>query len=90
MSHMMMTFFTSTKTPLLSETWTPSGTGNYAGTCIFLIIFGAIFQALLASRASWQRKQREIEMNRRVIIVDGSGKKNDVTTTGTELRCRLS
>ena len=85
----MMTFFTSTKTPLFSEAWAPSSTAHYAGTCIFLIIFGAILQALIALRASWQRKQREIDMNRRVIIVDGSGKRNDVTTTGTRLRSEL-
>ncbi|KAL6717543.1 hypothetical protein ACLMJK_005458 [Lecanora helva] len=86
MSSMKMTFFTSTKTPLFSDSWTPSSTGSYVGSCIFLIIFGAIFQALLASRASWQRKMRGIELNRRVIVVDDSGKRNDVTATGTSVR----
>ena len=79
---MMMTFFTSKNTPLFSQSWSPSNTGDYVGTCIFLIFFGAIFQALLASRASWQRKLREVELSRRVIVVDGSGKRNEVTSTG--------
>ncbi|KAL5118440.1 hypothetical protein ACEQ8H_003616 [Pleosporales sp. CAS-2024a] len=47
---MDMTFFTSSKTPLFSTAWTPTSAGQYAGTCIFLIIFAAIFRALLAIR----------------------------------------
>ena len=48
MSQMMMTFFTSTETPLYSEKWTPSGAGQYAGTCIFLIVLAFVFRGLLA------------------------------------------
>ncbi|KAH7410354.1 Ctr copper transporter [Phaeosphaeria sp. MPI-PUGE-AT-0046c] len=47
---MAMTFFTSTTTPLYSTSWTPTTTGQYAGTCIFLITLAAIFRALLAVR----------------------------------------
>ena len=83
---MKMTFFTSTDTPLFSDSWAPSGTSNYAGTCIFLIFFGVIFEALLAARVSWQRKLREVELNRRVIIVDDTGKRNEVTATSMTLR----
>lgn len=53
MDGMAMTFFTSTMTPLYSMAWTPSSTGSYAGTCIFLIAFAAIFRALLAVRANF-------------------------------------
>ena len=35
--------------------WTPSTTGQYAGTCIFLIAFAAIFRALLAVRVHFYR-----------------------------------
>ena len=42
MADMMMTFFTSTKTPLLSEAWTPHSTGQYAATCVFLIALARI------------------------------------------------
>jgi hypothetical protein len=48
-----MTFFTSTSTPLYSSSWTPASTGQYAGTCIFLIAFAAIFRALLAVRINF-------------------------------------
>ncbi|KAJ5387769.1 hypothetical protein N7509_010310 [Penicillium cosmopolitanum] len=50
MSDMMMTFFTSFKTPLFSETWTPTSKGQYAGTCIFLIVLAVILRVLLVIR----------------------------------------
>ena len=83
---MKMTFFTSTETPLFSDSWAPTNSSNYAGTCIFLIIFGIIFQVLLAARVSWQRQLREVELNRRMIIVDESGKRNEVSTIGMASR----
>ncbi|KAE8451688.1 hypothetical protein EG329_003145 [Mollisiaceae sp. DMI_Dod_QoI] len=48
-----MTFFTSTSTPLYSMSWMPASTGQYAGTCIFLIAFAAIFRAILAIRINF-------------------------------------
>ncbi|CAI6334208.1 unnamed protein product [Periconia digitata] len=53
MEQMSMTFFISTTTPLFTMAWTPTSTGQYAGTCIFLIIFAAIFRALLAVRINF-------------------------------------
>jgi hypothetical protein len=53
MDSMAMTFFTSTSTPLYSSDWTPNSAGEYAGTCIFLIAFAAIFRALLAARINF-------------------------------------
>ncbi|KAE9364461.1 hypothetical protein N431DRAFT_496960 [Stipitochalara longipes BDJ] len=53
MESMAMTFFTSRNTPLYSMSWTPSSTGQYAGTCIFLIAFATIFRALLAVRVKF-------------------------------------
>ncbi|KAF1949763.1 hypothetical protein CC80DRAFT_428348 [Byssothecium circinans] len=50
---MAMTFFTSTTTPLFSMAWTPTSSGQYAGTCIFLIIFATIFRSLLAIRLNF-------------------------------------
>ncbi|OAK94795.1 hypothetical protein IQ06DRAFT_233481 [Phaeosphaeriaceae sp. SRC1lsM3a] len=47
---MAMTFFTSTTTPLYSTSWMPTSTGQYAGTCVFLITLAAIFRALVAAR----------------------------------------
>ncbi|EMC95525.1 hypothetical protein BAUCODRAFT_71120 [Baudoinia panamericana UAMH 10762] len=49
---MIMVFFSSSSTPLYSERWTPKTTGQYAGTCIFLIILATIFRALLAVRGN--------------------------------------
>ncbi|OJI84636.1 hypothetical protein ASPTUDRAFT_188744 [Aspergillus tubingensis CBS 134.48] len=45
---MTMVFFTSTTTPLYSNGWTPSNTGQYAGTCIFLIALAVMLRLLLA------------------------------------------
>ncbi|PWY89230.1 hypothetical protein BO70DRAFT_426868 [Aspergillus heteromorphus CBS 117.55] len=45
---MTMTFFTSTSTPLYSLSWAPATTGQYAGTCIFLIVLTIILRFLLA------------------------------------------
>lgn len=53
MDEMAMTFFTSTSTSLYSMSWTPSTTGQYAATCIFLIAFAAILRALLAFRCNF-------------------------------------
>ena len=69
MSAMQIVFFTSTNTPLYSASWTPSGTGQYAGTCIFLIILASIFRALFALRAVQERKWQKMESRRRYVIV---------------------
>ncbi|KAJ5389086.1 uncharacterized protein N7496_000154 [Penicillium cataractarum] len=47
---MAMVFFTSFKTPLYSTNWTPSSQGQYAGTCIFLIVLAVLLRVLLALR----------------------------------------
>ncbi|KAF2866941.1 Ctr copper transporter [Massariosphaeria phaeospora] len=59
-----MTFFTSTTTPLFTMTWTPTSTGQYAGTCIFLIVFAAIFRALLAIRFNIDELMASIKRGR--------------------------
>lgn len=68
---MTMVFFTGTNTPLFSEKWTPSTTGQYAGTCIFLIIFAIVFRILLALKARQEAKWVDAELNRRYISVAG-------------------
>ena len=86
MSSMMMTFFTSTTTPLYSAAWSSATTGQYAGTCIFLIFFATVFRALLALRAVQERKWQRLEMGRRYAIAmpgqsgdigSGNGSRND-------------
>lgn len=50
MADMVMTFFTSFKTPLFSNDWTPTTKGQYASTCIFLIVLAVILRVLIAVR----------------------------------------
>lgn len=80
MSSMMGTLFTSTSTPLYSTKWTPATTGQYAGTCIFIIILAAIFRGLVSYRAMRERGWRNVELKRRPIIV--AGKKQDDEAAG--------
>jgi solute carrier family 31 (copper transporter), member 1 len=47
---MAMVFFQSVSTPLISSAWTPSGSGTYAGTCIFLIVLAVSHRVLIALR----------------------------------------
>lgn len=49
---MAMVFFTSTSTPLWTTAFTPKNARQYAGTCIFLIMFATIFRLLLALRVN--------------------------------------
>lgn len=69
MSQMRMTFFTSTTTPLYSIAWTPTSTGLYAATCIFLICFAVVFRGLLALRAGLERRWRSVEGERKGRLV---------------------
>ncbi|TVY91021.1 hypothetical protein LAWI1_G003248 [Lachnellula willkommii] len=71
MSMMSMTFFTSTVTPVYSAMWTPTSTGQYAGTCIFLIILATIFRGLLAIKAWKETAWMDAEFNRRYVTVAG-------------------
>lgn len=47
------------------------------GTCIFLILLGAIFRGLFALRAIREAKQTEVERKRRYITGSGLSKKLD-------------
>ena len=68
MSSMEMVFFTSSLTPLFSMTWTPSGDGNYAGTCVFLIVLALIYRGLYAVKSSaersWEKRTRQSRFGR--------------------------
>lgn len=65
---MQMTFFTATSTPLYSNAWTPSSTGAYAGTCIFLILLALLFRFLLSVKSQMESRWREQNLNRRFIV----------------------
>ena len=77
MSGMMNTLFTSTHTPLYSATWTPSNRGQYAGTCIFIIVLATIFRALFSYRSIQEHRWRDLELKRRPVIVPGKKQDDD-------------
>ncbi|KAI9787890.1 MAG: hypothetical protein M1816_007376 [Peltula sp. TS41687] len=68
---MVMTFFTSTRTPLYSTGWTPTTTGRYAGSCIFLIILAVLFRTSLALRQRLELYWLDRHLNRRYVVVAG-------------------
>jgi hypothetical protein len=49
---MAMTFFSSKTTPLFSTAWKPSTTGQYIGTCLFIVVLGMALRLLLAVRGT--------------------------------------
>lgn len=49
--------------------WTPKSIGQYAGTCIFIIILATIFRALLAMKAWRETAWLDAEFNRRYVAV---------------------
>lgn len=71
MSSMVMTFQNNPSTPLFSTAWTPTGTGSYAGTCIFIIVLAVIFRVLLALKARQEARWLDAEMHRRYVAVAG-------------------
>lgn len=86
---MHATFFNSQTTPLFSSSWVPSTTGQYAGTCIFLILFAALYHALGTFRKHWVHKLQNKERQRRIVIVDGSDSKNDGNSNGMIFHVRV-
>jgi hypothetical protein len=77
MSMLSMGFFTSTTTPLYSATWSPTSTGQYAGTCIFLVILATIFRGLLAMKAWKETAWLDAEFTRRYVTVAGKLSKSE-------------
>lgn len=71
---MQSVFQTVRATPLYSLPWTPSSTGAYAGTCIFLIVLGVLMRALLAGKAILEARWLDRELNRRYVVVNGGSK----------------
>lgn len=70
MSNMPVVFFTSITTPLYSLSWAPSRTGWYAATCIFLIIFAAVYRFLNVYRARREHGWTEKESSRQIVIAN--------------------
>lgn len=68
---MSMVFMNAHDTPLFSNQWTPSSSGTYAGTCIFLIVLAIIARCLAAFKALMERRWLDAHVNRRYIAVAG-------------------
>jgi len=64
-------------TPLYSATWSPTTTGEYAGTCIFLVVLATIFRGLLAVKAWKETAWLDAEFNRRYVTVAGKLPKSE-------------
>ncbi|KAH8791845.1 Ctr copper transporter [Hyaloscypha finlandica] len=77
MSMLSMGFFISTTTPLYSATWSPTSAGQYAATCIFLVILATIFRGLLAMKAWKETAWLDAEFNRRYVTVAGKLPKSE-------------
>ncbi|KAJ4298570.1 hypothetical protein N0V88_003600 [Collariella sp. IMI 366227] len=68
---MMAVFQTAISTSLYSSAWTPTTTGAYAGTCIFLIVLATLFRGLLALKTWQENRWLDRELNRRYVVVNG-------------------
>ncbi|KAF2839774.1 copper transporter family protein [Patellaria atrata CBS 101060] len=68
-SHMNMVFFSDTKSPLFSSMWTPTSVGQYAGTCIFLIVLAIAFRSIFAVKHRLEAKWLDEAINRRYVVV---------------------
>jgi hypothetical protein len=76
-SMMEMVFFSSTNTALYSSMWVPKNIGQYAGTCIFLILLATILRALLAVKAWKEAVWLDAEFKRRYVTVAGKLPKSE-------------
>lgn len=81
-SSMFLVFTNNQNTSLYSASWTPTTSGQYAGTCIFLIILGIISRLLVAFKAAMERKWLAIALNRRYVVV--SGKKQEIDSSNID------
>jgi len=77
MESMHMTFFSNTSTSLYSTMWTPRNIGEYAATCIFIIILAIIFRGLLAAKAWKESAWLDAEFKRRYVAVQGKGPQSE-------------
>lgn len=66
---MRMLFFTSPSTPLFSSAFTPTTTGQYAGTCIFLVVLALVYRALFALKHLLEKRWRDQAYDRRYVVV---------------------
>lgn len=66
-----MLFTTSHHTPLYGSGWTPSTSGGYAGTCIFLVLLAITLRGLFAFKGVLEQRWSIAARNRRFVLVKG-------------------
>ncbi|KAF1355301.1 Ctr copper transporter [Delphinella strobiligena] len=66
---MSMVFTTDHSTPLYSNGWTPTTSGAYAGTCIFVAVLAIIARCLQAWRHTLEVNWQEKKLNPRWLSV---------------------
>ncbi|EXJ80211.1 hypothetical protein A1O1_08353 [Capronia coronata CBS 617.96] len=72
MSMPMAMVFTNTHTsPLFSNSWKPSSEGDYAGTCIFLVLLAMILRLLFAAKAVCEQRWASAARKRRYVRIKG-------------------
>jgi len=79
-----MTFFNNMTTSLYSRMWTPTNVGQYAATCVFLVVLGVVFRGLLAAKAWKESSWLDEEFNRRYVAVQGKGPMSERIQTNLE------
>jgi hypothetical protein len=83
MSPMTMVFTNSQATSLYSASWMPTSAGQYAGTCIFIIVLSVIGRCLIAFKAVMEQKWLAMALNRRYVVI--AGKKPESAIPDTDL-----
>lgn len=68
---MAMVFTTDHNTALYSSAWTPTSTGAYAGTCVFLLTLGIVQRLLSAYRHLLEVKWHDKAVRRRYVVLAG-------------------
>lgn len=83
---MAMVFTNTHNSPLFSVAWTPSSSGAYAGTCIFLIILAIIDRCLIAFKTTMERHWLIAHLNRHYVTGAGNGTEAGRIDAGLEAK----
>ena len=68
MADMAMVFFNSANTPLYTQSWTPKTAGQYAGTCIFLVVLAIVCRAMLVLRCRFPAGMEKVHARKHADI----------------------
>lgn len=68
-----MTFHASINDPLFSTSWTPSTTGQYAGTIIFILALGFTYRFIAAYQSVLEHRWGQDEKARKSLITGSTG-----------------